>query len=169
MIGFYAGSFDPFTNGHLSIVKKSTKCFDKVIIGIGKNAEKKSRFDKQKMKEAIEKVLKEEEIQNAEVIIYDGLTSKEAKAHGAEILIRGLRNGTDYQYEETIAEINDEYSGLDTCYFRAGNLGYLSSSMVMELYIAGENITKFVPKAVAEVLMPSKGRFGLGQLFTQSK
>lgn len=159
MIGFYAGSFDPFTNGHLSIVKKSARCFDKVIIGIGKNTEKKSRFDKTKMKKAIESVLKEENIQNAEVIIYDDLTSKEAKKCGAEILIRGLRNGTDYQYEETIAEINDEYSGLDTCYFRAGNLGYLSSSMVMELYNAGEDVTKFVPKAVAEVLKNSKNNF----------
>ena len=75
MIGFYAGSFDPFTNGHLAIVKKTTKCFDKVIIGIGKNSEKKGRIDKQKMKEAIEKTLEEEKITNAEVIIYDGLTA----------------------------------------------------------------------------------------------
>ena len=54
MIGFYAGSFDPFTNGHLAIVKKSAKCFEKVIIGIGYNAEKKPRIDKNKMKTAIE-------------------------------------------------------------------------------------------------------------------
>lgn len=152
MVGFYAGSFDPFTNGHLAIVKKTAKCFDRVIIGIGKNSEKKARIDKNKMKKAIEETLKSEKIQNAEVVIYDGLTAKVAKEMGAEILIRGLRNGTDYQYEETIAEINDEYSKFDTCYFRAGNLGYLSSSMVMELYNAGENVEKFVPKAVAKVL-----------------
>lgn len=152
MVGFYAGSFDPFTNGHLAIVKKTTKCFDKVIIGIGKNSEKKSRIDKNKMKKAIEETLKLEKIENAEVVIYNGLTAKVAKDMGAEILIRGLRNGTDYQYEETIAEINDEYSKFDTCYFRAGDLGYLSSSMVMELYNAGENVEKFVPKAVAKVL-----------------
>ena len=156
IIGFYAGSFDPFTNGHLAVVKKSVKCFEKVIIGIGKNTEKKSRFNKKKMKEAIEKTLKDENILNAEVIIYDGLTAKVAKEYGAELLIRGLRNGTDYEYEETIAEINDEYSKLDTCYFRAGSLGYLSSSMVMELYSAGEDITKFVPKAVAEMLEKEK-------------
>ena len=152
MLGFYGGSFDPFTNGHLSIVRKTTKCFDKVIIGIGKNSEKRQRFDKTKMKEAIEKTLKEEHIDNAEVIIYDNLTSREAKKQGAQILIRGLRNGTDYQYEETIAEINDEYSGLDTCYFRAGNLGYLSSSMVMQIYKAGENVRKLVPGPVADLL-----------------
>ena len=114
MIGFYAGSFDPFTNGHLAIVKKTVKCFDKVIIGIGKNSGKKARIDKNKMKKAIEETLKTEKIENAEVIIYNGLTAKVAKEMGAEILIRGLRNGTDYQYEETIAEINDEYSKFDT-------------------------------------------------------
>ncbi len=68
------------------------------------------------------------------------------------MLVRGLRNGTDYQYEETIAEVNEEYAGIDTCYFRAGDLGYLSSSMVMEIYRAGEDVTRFVPKAVVEVL-----------------
>ena len=152
IIGFYAGSFDPFTNGHLAIVKKTSKCFERVIIGIGKNPEKTSRCNKLKMKEAIEKTLKDEHIENAEVVIYDGLTVNTAKKYNAEILIRGLRNGTDYQYEENIAEVNEEISELDTCYFRAGNLGYLSSSMVMELYNAGENISKFVPKAVYEML-----------------
>ena len=152
MIGFYAGSFDPFTNGHLTIVKKASKCFDKVIVGIGQNSEKKSRCDKIKMKEAIEKTLIDERIENVEVIIYNELTVNAAKKYDAEILIRGLRNGTDYQYEENISEINEIISGLDTCYFRAGNLGYISSSMVMELYNAGENISGFVPKAVFEML-----------------
>lgn len=152
IVGFYAGSFDPFTNGHLSIVKKASACFDKVIVGIGQNTEKKSRFDKIKMKEAIQKTIIEEGLQNVEVIIYDGLTAKVAKEYGAEILIRGLRNGTDYHYEENIASVNEEFLMLDTCYFRAGKLGYLSSSMVIELYNAGEDVTRFIPKAVAEVL-----------------
>jgi len=159
IIGFYAGSFDPFTNGHLAIVKKASKCFEKVIVGIGKNPEKTGRCDKYKMKEAIEKTLKDENIDNAEVVIYEGLTVKKAKEYNAEILIRGLRNGTDYQYEENVAEVNEEFSNLDTCYFRAGKLGYLSSSMVMELYNAGEDISKFVPKAVAEMLKNREERF----------
>ena len=156
MIGFYAGSFDPFTNGHLAIVKKAAKCFDKIIVGIGQNVEKKSRCDRMKMKDAIEKTLKDENIDNVEVIIYEGLTVKASKEHNAEILIRGLRNGTDYQYEENIAQVNEEIDGLDTCYFRAGNLGYLSSSMVMELYSAGENISSYVPKAVLKMLGTNK-------------
>ena len=151
-IGFYAGSFDPFTNGHLQIVKKATKCFSKVIVGIAYNSEKKVRVNKEKMKQAIEKTFKDLKIKNVEVVLYKGLTADEAKKHNATILIRCLRNGTDYQYEENIAETNEKISELDTCYFRAGELGYLSSSLVMELYQNGVDIKQFVPKAVKETI-----------------
>ncbi len=156
MIGFYAGSFDPFTNGHLQIVKKSAKCFDKVIIGIGHNAEKKERIDKYKMKIAIEKTIEEENLKNVEVVIYDGLTVDKAKECNANILIRGLRNGTDYEYEENISAVNEKVASMDTCYFRAGDLGYLSSSIVMELYTNNVEIDKYVPKAIAELLKSLK-------------
>ena len=158
MIGFYAGSFDPFTNGHLQIVKKTSKCFDKVIVGIGYNAEKKERINKVKMKEAIEKTIKEEQLTNVDVVLYNGLTVEKAKECGANILIRGLRNGTDYEYEENISEINEKLAEMDTCYFRAGDLGYLSSSVVMELYNNNKSIDKFVPKAVAELLKSLKNK-----------
>ncbi|MDO5555790.1 MAG: pantetheine-phosphate adenylyltransferase [Clostridia bacterium] len=152
MIGFYAGSFDPFTNGHLEIVKKASKCFSKLIIGIGYNVDKPERIDKKKMKKAIEETIKEENLNNIEVVLYQGLTIDKAKELNSEILIRGLRNGTDYQYEENISAINEKVAGIDTCYFRAGKLGYLSSSIVMELYNNNKKIDKFVPKAVAQLL-----------------
>jgi len=152
MIGFYAGSFDPFTNGHLQIVKKAAKCFDKVIVGIGYNTEKAERIDKAKMKEAIEKTIAEEDLNNVEVVLYDGLTVDKAIECNADILIRGLRNGTDYEYEENISAVNEKIANLDTCYFRAGDLGYLSSSIVMELHSKNKSIDKYVPKAVAELL-----------------
>lgn len=152
MIGFYAGSFDPFTNGHLQIVKKSAKCFEKVIIGIAYNSTKIGRLDKEKMKKAIEEVIKEMELKNVEVTLYEGLTVEEAKKYKADILIRGLRNGTDYQYEENISEANEKIGNMDTCYFRAGELGYISSSLVMELWENNADIEKFVPKQVAKIL-----------------
>lgn len=152
MVGFYAGSFDPFTNGHLEIVKKTAKCFEKVIIGIGYNTEKTERINKEKMKTAIEEAIKEIGLENVTVTLYSGLTVDEAKKQGADILIRGLRNGTDYQYEENISEMNEKISGMDTCYFRAGELGYLSSSFVMELYNHNKPIDQYVPKQVAMVL-----------------
>ena len=151
-VGFYAGSFDPFTKGHLQIVTKAAKCFNKVIIGIAYNSEKEIRIDKERMKKAIEQTINELSLNNVEVTLYKGLTADEAKKHGANILIRGLRNGTDYQYEENIAETNEKISGLDTCYFRAGDLGYLSSSLVMELWENNIDITEFVPKAVAQII-----------------
>lgn len=156
IVGFYAGSFDPFTNGHLQIVKKASKCFDKVIVGIGHNAEKKERIDKNKMKQAIEQTIKAENLNNVEVVIYKGLTVDKAKECKADILIRGLRNGTDYEYEENISEINEKMANMDTCYFRAGDLGYLSSSVVMELYNNNKEIDKYVPRAVAELLKSLK-------------
>lgn len=156
MVGFYAGSFDPFTNGHLQIVMKTAKCFEKVIIGIGYNSDKKSRIDKNKMKIAIEETVKDLNLKNVTVTLYKGLTIDEAKKQGADILIRGLRNGTDYQYEENISEMNEKVSGIDTCYFRAGELGYLSSSVVMELYNNDKPIDEFVPKKVAELLYREK-------------
>lgn len=152
MIGFYAGSFDPFTNGHLQIVKKAAKCFDKVIVGIGYNTEKIERLDKTRMKEAIEKTISEEHLNNVEVVLYTGLTVDKAKECNADILIRGLRNGTDYEYEENISEINEKIANMDTCYFRAGDLGYLSSSIVMELHNKDKSINKYVPQAVVDLL-----------------
>ena len=156
MIGFYAGSFDPFTNGHLEIVKKAAKCFGELVVGMGSNAEKTGRTEKENMKQAIEETLKKEGLSNVSVIIYSGLTVEAAKEIGASILVRGLRNGTDYQYEENIAEVNETVSGIDTCYFRAGKLGYISSSSVMELHKFNKDISKYVPEAVAKVIDVAK-------------
>lgn len=152
MIGFYAGSFDPFTNGHLEIVKKVAKCFDQVIIGIGYNPEKTAKNDKDIMKKAIEETMENLKLNNIKVVIYKGLTVDAAKKEKANILIRGLRNGTDYQYEENISEINEKISDIDTCYFRAGELGYISSSTVMELYNNKKNVDKYIPEPVVKIL-----------------
>lgn len=118
-IGFYAGSFDPFTYGHLHIIKKSAKLFDKVVVGIGVNPKKIRCFNQEKMKEAMEKILVKENLNNVSVITYNNLSVDVAKEHNATYLIRGIRNGMDYDYEENIALINEEISSLDTIYIRA--------------------------------------------------
>ncbi len=151
-VGFYAGSFDPFTNGHLHVIEVSSRIFDKVIVGIGVNILKKRRFNQDKMKEAIEKVIKANNLENVEVITYDNLTVDSAKESGANFLIRGIRNGMDYDYEENIALINEEISGIDTIYVRAGRLGALSSSMIMELLQCGKDVSKFLPEEILEII-----------------
>lgn len=151
-IGFYSGSFDPFTNGHLHIIKTASKVFDKVIVGIGINYQKKRRFDSLLMKSAIEKTLKNEQLHNVEVITYNSLTVDIALKYNANFLIRGLRNDTDYAYEENLSQVNQEISDLDTIYFRAGNLDFISSSMVAELISYNKDVSKYLPKEILEII-----------------
>ncbi len=151
-IGFYAGSFDPFTNGHLHVVKTASVLFDKVIIGIGKNHIKSKRFDENSMKLAIEETLKLENISNAEVIIYDKLTADTALSCNANFMIRGLRNDMDYTYEENLSLINEEIAGLDTIYIRSGLLGFISSSMVTELIQYGRDASKYLPAPILKAI-----------------
>ena len=150
--GFYAGSFDPFTMGHLHVVKTASKLFNKLVIGIGDNNQKERKNNKSLMKEAIEKTLVAENIENAVVVIYDGLSVDAAKANDCNFLVRGIRDDMDYYYEENIAEINEEISGLDTIYIRAGILGSISSSTVRELYKNGKDVSRYVPKEIKSVM-----------------
>lgn len=151
-IGFYAGSFDPFTNGHLHVVKKSSELFDKVIVGIGVNASKSRKYDSEVMKDAIEKVLVRENLNNVSVIAYSNLSVDIAKELNATFLIRGIRNGMDYDYEENIALINEELSGLDTIYVRSGKYGAISSSMIIELLSYGKDVSNLIPKEIYDVI-----------------
>lgn len=155
-VGFYSGSFDPFTNGHLHIVEASCQIFDKVIVGIGINSNKTKNYDIEQMKLAIEETLKNENITNAEVITYQELTVEIAKKYHANFLIRGLRNDTDYAFEENLAQINEEISGLDTIYFRSGVLGFISSSMVMELIHYGKDVSRYLPEPVFHLIDSKK-------------
>lgn len=151
-IGFYAGSFDPFTMGHMHVVKTASKLFDKLVIGIGINSQKARTYDKEVMKQAIEQSLEDENINNVEVITYEGLSVDAAQNYNCNFLVRGIRDDMDYYYEENIAEINEEISGLDTIYVRAGTLGGISSSTVKEIYSNGKDVSKYVPKAVLNIM-----------------
>ena len=151
-IGFYAGSFDPFTNGHLHVIAKSAELFDKVIVGVGVNSNKKRRFDKELMKNAIEQVLIREKLDNVTVVSYDKLSVDAALDHSAKFFLCGIRNGMDYESEENMAAINEELSGLDTISIRAGSLGNISSSMVIELLKNDKDVSKYLPKEVLNIV-----------------
>ena len=152
MNAVYAGSFDPFTEGHLHVLKQACSLFDKVYVAIAVNSEKNRRVDKEVMKEAISRVIKSNGLDNAEVVIFNGLTVDFAKEKDAKFLVRGLRNGTDYEYEENLAVVNSKISGIETIYFRAGKTAHISSSIVMELHQYGKDIKKWVPEEVLEIL-----------------
>ena len=151
-IGFYAGSFDPFTLGHLELVKQASQIFEYVIVGIGINPNKERRYKKEDMKIAIEESLIAENILNAKVVIYEGYTYEAAKENGSYFLIRGLRNETDYLYEEEIARFNDKYD-IDTIYLRAKDKGNISSSYVYNELKKGNDITTYIPDPVKKLIL----------------
>ena len=146
--GLFVGSFDPFTNGHYEIVKKSLALFDKVVIGIGINSNKKRLFEKDIMKNAISELFKNEIAKGKiEVIVYDGLTAEIAKQYNINYIIRGLRNSNDYNYEEEIATANELLFDVDTIYLRA-KYSYISSTLVRELISRNKDISNLVPKEI---------------------
>lgn len=148
----YPGSFDPFTNGHLDIVKKAAALFDEVYIIIGINAAKKRTFTGEKMLTAIENALQDIGILNCHVEMYDGLVAEYAKTHGIKYMIRGLRNNMDYNYEENIAEVNKLINpDMEYVYFRAENVA-VSSSMVKELHGYGQDVSPYLPNAVFDII-----------------
>lgn len=158
-IGFYAGSFDPFTNGHLHIVTQAAKVFDELVIGIGINPDKKRRFSEEKMKKAIEEVLFAKSLTNVRVIIYKTLSVKAAIECKATFFVRGIRNSIDYAYEEDLASFNGKYSNIETIYFRAGDLSNVSSSMVMSLLKFNEDISSYLPEEVLKLVEKEYKRF----------
>ena len=152
MRAIYAGSFDPFTNGHLGMVCKAARLFDEVDVCIATNANKRRSYDEAEMSRAITKTIATQNLDNVKVCICDGLIGEYAKKIGAQYLVRGLRNQVDFGYEENIAEVNKLINpDMEYVYFRAENVA-VSSSMVKELHGYGQNVSKFLPKAVYDIL-----------------
>lgn len=148
----YPGSFDPFTNGHLDIVKKAAALFDQVYIVIGVNSEKKRTFGAEGMQNAIEQTLRDLKLDNCTVCIHQGLVAEFARVNEIKYMIRGLRNNMDYNYEENIAVVNKLINPqMDSIFFRAENVA-LSSSMVKELRSYSLDISQYVPEAVLELI-----------------
>ena len=148
----YAGSFDPFTNGHLDIVRKAANLFGEVHVVVAANAGKRRTFSSFEMCRAISQTVKSEKLDNVRVCVCDGLVGDYAREIGAQYLVRGLRNQVDFGYEENIAEVNKlVYPELETVYLRADN-SVISSSMVRELRSYGKDVSKFLPVAVLRSL-----------------
>ena len=148
----YPGSFDPFTNGHLDVVKKASELFDRVAIVVAVNKNKSRTYDVDKMCKAIEATLNENNITNCVVGTWRGLIAELMQVWKAKYLIRGLRNTMDYNYEENIAEVNKLiYPEIEYVYFRADNSA-ISSSMVRELNSFGQDVSEYIPAAVMAVI-----------------
>ncbi len=145
-IAIYPGTFDPFTVGHMSIVERGLKIFDRIIIAIGVNESKKSYLPVATRMTHIAKVI--EDIPNVEVISYQGLTVDVAKKYDAQFILRGVRTVGDFEYEKNLAYANCQISGIETVLlYTLPHLAFISSTLVRDLHRNGHDITDFVPKA----------------------
>lgn len=142
----FPGSFDPFTIGHQDIAARALPLFDKVVIAIGVNENKHTMLSIEKRLEIIKKCFENE--QKVEVLAYSGLTVDFCKKIGAKYIIRGIRNGSDFLYEQEIAQINSRLAPeIETIFFAtAPNLAFISSSAVREIYRNGGDYRPFLPQ-----------------------
>lgn len=152
-IGYYPGSFDPITFGHLDIVSRGSHLFDKLYVAVSVNPNKKTMFSDQERYEIVKEVLKD--IPNVEVVISQKLTVAHCKELGATHILRGLRAVTDYDYEFQMTNFNRKIdSDIDTVFLMTeGQFSFLSSSSVRELAVFGGDVTPFVPEYVANKIL----------------
>ena len=155
-IAIYPGSFDPVTKGHLDILQNAAEIFDKVIIAVAHNGEKKGFLPVEKRVELIKASIKN--LNNVEVDAFEGLTIDYAQKHGAEILIRGLRAVSDFEYEMQLSQTNSALCDKVKTVFLATNPEYnfISSSTIKEILANNGDISKFVPKPVYNYLTQRK-------------
>lgn len=143
----FPGSFDPFTLGHHSIVKRTLAFVDEVIVGIGFNEGKKGFLPLEKRVEMIRSLYADEP--RVKVLPYSGLTVDFAREQEAGVIVRGIRSVKDFEYEESIADINRKLSGIETVFlFTEPELSSVSSSVVRELVHYGKDVSAFLPEGM---------------------
>lgn len=147
-IGVYPGSFDPVTNGHLDIIKRSSKMFDKVIVAVAKNYSKKPLFSFDEREELISRSIKD--LANVEVDSFEGLLMNYIHEKDAQIIIKGMRAISDFEYEFQMALMNRKLdSNVETIFLMTSSeYSFLSSSMVKEVAGLGGCIAGLVPENI---------------------
>jgi len=158
-IGIYPGSFDPVTLGHLDIIERSSKMFDKLIVGVLYNKSKKALFSAEERVKMIHSVTGH--LCNIEVTAFEGLSVDFARDQGARVLVRGLRAVTDFEYELQMAQTNHAMNpDIDTIFLTTDlKYAYLSSSIVKEVAAFDGNIDIFVPANIVP-LVKEKSKSG---------
>jgi|SRR5690348_13340239 len=156
-IAFYAGSFDPVTNGHLDVVRRAVSLCDRLIVAIGVHPGKKPLFSLDERLAMVQEVFGPIAAKAGcalEAITYDNLTVAEAEKHGASIMIRGLRDGTDLDYEMQIAGMNEAMAPDVHTVFVPASVAVrpITATLVRQIAGMGGNVSAFVPASVAASL-----------------
>lgn len=149
----YAGSFDPFTMGHLNILERSSKMFEEIIVAIGTNTSKKSLFNPEEKLEMITDVIKESGLENVRIILHtDGLTVDLAREEEANVMLRGIRSVTDMEYEMNIASMNKTQApNIESVFLMADEqYRFVSSSLIKEIAQFEGDVSGMVPETIAK-------------------
>jgi len=158
--GFYSGSFDPITNGHLDVLRASLIAFDQMVIGVGVHAGKKGMFSFDERLALIEASLKATALDDSRVkiVTFDNLVVDAAAKAGASVIVRGLRDATDFAYEMQMAGMNGQMApDLPTMFLPASpGTRPISATLVRQIAAMGGDVTPFVPKPVADALAKLK-------------
>jgi pantetheine-phosphate adenylyltransferase len=151
-IAIYPGSFDPITNGHIDVIERATKMFDRVNVVIGINSKKKTLFTENERLEMVEESLSH--LPSAQVAFHSGLIVDYAVDIGATAIVRGLRSVTDFEYEMQIALMNRKMQpSLQTVFLMPHEkYTYLNSSIIREIARYKQDVSEFVPEAVEKRL-----------------
>ena len=155
-VAIYGGSFDPITNGHMDVLRATLAVFDKVVVAIGTHPGKKGLFDFKERVSLINEVIELEGIpsDSIEIVSFDGLIVDAARSHGAKALVRGLRDGTDLDYEMQMAGMNEMMApDLQTVFFPASpSVRTITATLVRQIASMGGDTSPFVPAAVDKAL-----------------
>ena len=157
-IAIYPGSFDPITNGHVDLIHRACKLFDKVIIAITQNTNKDSFLSINQRVKAVESAI--EPLTNTRVLSFDSLLVDFASEHNAQIIIRGLRAVSDFDYEFQLSGMNKRLNpAIETLFMTPSEeFANISSSLVREILFLGGDISQFVPESVKTILLRSSAK-----------
>ncbi len=151
-IGLYPGSFDPVTNGHLDIIFRAHKLVDKLVIGVATNQKKNNLFSMNKRKELILHEIEKSRFNSKcfKVVVFEGLLMNFAEAINANVIVRGLRAVSDFDYEFQMTGMNARLnSNIETIFLMASEKHqFISSRFVKEIYFLNGNVRSFIPKNV---------------------
>jgi len=151
-VAVFPGSFDPITIGHADIINRALPLFDKLIIGIGVNSQKKYLFPVEKRLEWFKRMYEFEN--KIEIESYTGLTVDFCERKNANYILRGLRTSADFQFERSIAQMNQSMNrNIETVFILTNpSLAAVNSSIVRDIFINGGDISQFVPEEIEKLL-----------------
>ncbi len=157
----FSGSFDPVTNGHLDIILRAARLFDGLVVAVGAHHSKSALLAPDERVALLRDVLADHAgdlARGIEIVTFDGLVVEAARRTGAGVIVRGLRSGTDLDYEDQMAGMNHVLApGIETVFLSASpDVRHIASSLVKQIAALGGDVTAFVPPKVAAILAPAR-------------